>query len=174
MIYTLTHGVDNQFRQRLAQIVSLSLPVIAVLFLVLAALSFNTHQSAGQNPYISVKKPASLSAGLNQPKAASSGGGSGNSTAGSSSGTMQPAMSLTNLGTPAGSSVPTPSTSTTPVTGGMGGGGITGGDTSTGTGGTSTSTGTGDTGVSGGTSGTSGDLCVDLLGKQILCATLDP
>ncbi|HEU5005159.1 MAG TPA: hypothetical protein VFT49_03690 [Candidatus Saccharimonadales bacterium] len=168
MIYTASHGVDKQMKARLFRGTTISLPLLALLFLVIAIFSFSSRYGAGQNPYIQAK-PKNLSTSLNSQNKSESKPSASNSSSSTPPAptAAAPTMSINSLG----SNLPSSDLNASlPTVGGLGGGEATTPQAPV----TSSSpSGTG-TGVNIGTSGTTVSTCVDALGKQILCAQLDP
>lgn len=161
MAYSINGGVHQFHWQRLVRDSGLALPLIAIAFIIIAAVSVSTHQSSGQSPYIPIKKPALTIKTTGSGNPSSKGGNKpASSSPSTSSGTasspitpsITPAMSFSALDTPSTSPV------TSPITGGLGGGDIGGGG--------------GDTG--GSSSGSGGSVpttfpCVDVTGASFTC-----
>lgn len=178
MIYTYKRGVDKQLKQRIIRSGGLTLPIVSLVFLVIAALSFNAHHSSGQSPNIPLQAKSSQSSS-SKSKAPStnirskkSSTDQNVSSGGISLGSdVKPAMSFGSLSSPVSQpviSVPTP----TVTSGGLGGGDI----TPSGGGGSTSSGGTPSTGSGGSTSNPPAPtvVCTNLLSLAQVCTACTP
>jgi hypothetical protein len=119
MAYTINRGVTRETWQKFVRDSGLALPIIAIIFIIIAALSVSTHQSTGQSPYISPKKSVlSATTSDNSSKSDSKHDTDKKPPASKPSPPAEPAMSFGGLD----SAAPPISTPTLPLTGGLGGG----------------------------------------------------
>lgn len=127
MIYTINTGLRNHVKENLVKAGGIGLPALALIFLIIAALSFSSSRGAGQQPYITAKKTAS-----NFNAASGSGTSSGgSSTSNPKFASQQPAIASQGLPSSVSAlSAPLPSTTGSGgsiLTGGRGGGDTSGG-----------------------------------------------
>lgn len=176
MIYTYKQGVDRQLKQRIIRGGGLILPAVSLLFIIIAILSFNTHQSSGQSPNIPIQTKSSQisnlkpkAPGVNSKKGNPSQGQNGSSSAISLDSGARPAMSFGSLNSPVSQpaiSAPTPAGT---------GGGLGGGDIAPGDGGSSGG-GSLPTGSGGGASSPPAPTlaCTNLLSLAQVCTACSP
>lgn len=160
MVYTITQGVRSHFAELAAKTGGLAMPVLALAFLLVAALSFSSYHGTGQKPYIPTKSQGLSANSTSIKPAATSSGGNHNSPPVAASGPLNVSslsVSSEPLVPPLGSASPSPVSSPTPTfSGGMGGGDV-GGTTS-----------------AGGTSPTGTITCTDTLSVSQVCTTCTP
>lgn len=118
MVYTFYSGAHQRFNETLAKIGGLSLPLLAAAFLAIAAFSFSSYQSNGQQPYIPIKKPVAHASTASFATGSKPATQPAPTTMSSPAGTASPqtALSVQPLMSPSSSS------GSVPLTGGMGGG----------------------------------------------------